>query len=403
MTFRPRGVDPETSTERLVQLCGGYFFFYVLTGIAVKYFLGSEEAGLPAMSDLEFLIYSTLGSNLLCLGWIAARGWHRIRSNRTFRLGPWQLPEELKLIVPSGICTAVVIPATTLMYTLPISVMVAMVIMRGSVIVISRMVDAIQIRQGLMKRRVYGEENFAVLFSIAAVGVHLVSGLGSEEFAFFRSGPAMAILGSYVLAYAVRIYLMNFFKNTRPKGASLDNRGFFAVEQIAATGSLVLASAAILLAPVLFGVTGPRISAFSNAIFAPHPDALAAMGAGLAYGAVAFFSVFLFMFGGRTATFAGLVNRLTSLVAGTAATLAFAGFFGGKLPKFQDWISLALILVAVACLSRAERRRTRELELAREAEEPRRVSLLAGAPVSRPAWQPGAREPRGKHENPVRL
>lgn len=35
--------------------------------------------------------------------------------------------------------------------TLPISVMVAMVIMRGSIIIISRLIDAIQIRQGILK------------------------------------------------------------------------------------------------------------------------------------------------------------------------------------------------------------------------------------------------------------
>jgi drug/metabolite transporter (DMT)-like permease len=79
--------------------------------------------------------------------------------------------------------------------------------------------------------------------------------------------------------------------------------------------------------------------------------------AGTAYGLVAFFSVFIFMYKGRTATFAGLVNRLTSLVAGTAATLIFAVVFGGKLPKPADWVSLGFILVAVAFLARAERRR----------------------------------------------
>ena len=79
--------------------------------------------------------------------------------------------------------------------------------------------------------------------------------------------------------------------------------------------------------------------------------------AGTAYGLVAFFSVFIFMYKGRTATFAGLVNRLTSLVAGTAATLIFAVVFGGKLPKPADLVSLGFILVAVAFLARAERRR----------------------------------------------
>jgi drug/metabolite transporter (DMT)-like permease len=87
---------------------------------------------------------------------------------------------------------------------------------------------------------------------------------------------------------------------------------------------------------------------------------------GLAYGAVAFFSVFLFMFKGRTATFAGLSNRLTSLVAGTIATLLFAVIFSGKFPKKEDWISLMFIFIAVFFLARSEKKRTFELKTAKE-------------------------------------
>jgi hypothetical protein len=67
------------------------------------------------------------------------------------------------------------------------------------------------------------------------------------------------------------------------------------------------------------------------------------------------------MFKGRTATFAGLVNRLTSLVAGTTATLVVWGFLGGAPPKIQDWLSLSLIFVAVYFLTRAEKKRAAEL------------------------------------------
>ena len=92
------------------------------------------------------------------------------------------------------------------------------------------------------------------------------------------------------------------------------------------------------------------------------------MVAGFAYGLVAFFSVFIFMFKGRTATFAGLVNRLTSLVAGTTATLVLYFAFDGRFPKSQDWLSLVFILIAVWFLSRAERKRTQELVALREIE-----------------------------------
>jgi uncharacterized membrane protein YccC len=76
------------------------------------------------------------------------------------------------------------------------------------------------------------------------------------------------------------------------------------------------------------------------------------------------------MFKGRTATFAGLANRLTSLVAGTMATLLFALFFGGKYPKTGDWLALVLIFVAVGFMTRSEMKRAAELKKEGEICEP---------------------------------
>ena len=355
----------EGSTGRLIQLCAAYFLFYVVTGVTVKYFQGAPP--LPALSGMTFLVYSTLGGSLVCLIVAVSLGWWRLKSTRRVRFLGTSVPSELAYIIPSGICTAVVIPTTTLMYSLPISVMVAMVIMRGSVIVISRAVDAIQIRQGILRKTVYREEDLAVLFALLAVGVHLVWGdvarlLGigdgtTVKFDFVRSPAAVIILGSYILAYAFRIYIMNFFKNTRGKGVPQDNKGFFALEQIAATVTMVAVTAALVASPS----TAPQLVELRAAITAPPPSALGAITlGGFPYGAVAFFSVFIFMFKGRTATFAGLVNRLTSLVAGTTATLVSYVVFGGSFPKSADWISLGFILVAVGFLTRAEKRRSLE-------------------------------------------
>jgi hypothetical protein len=322
-------------------------------------------------------------------------GWIRLKSNQLVRWGPFQVPSEVAYIIPSGICTAVVIPTTTLMYTLPISVLVAMVIMRGSIILISRLVDEVQIRQGILKKRVFHEENVAVLFALLAVGTNVVllplvdflaarnipadqwlglkAGAGRGSFDFLHSVPAMTILGSYIVAYSIRLYIMNFYKNTRAKGVAQDNKGFFAIEQLAASGAMLLGGVLLFFGPTAFGWTDFRVVAFSEAI--SHPD-LAAVISGLPYGVVAFFSVFIFMFKGRTATFAGLVNRLTSLVAGTAATLILFAVFHTKFPTAQDWISLLFILVAVYFLSRAEQRRMAELAAAPEA-----VPIGAPAPA----------------------
>jgi drug/metabolite transporter (DMT)-like permease len=147
---------------------------------------------------------------------------------------------------------------------------------------------------------------------------------------------------------------MNYYKNTRGKGVAQDNKGFFAIEQLtAALGMIFIAWVFFKYSPMASAAATQYREAFSVPTI-HWPWELAA---GLPWGIVAFFSVFLFMFKGRTATFAGLVNRLTSLIAGTVATLLFAYFFGGKFPALADWVSLLFILIAVAFLTKAEKKR----------------------------------------------
>jgi len=155
---------------------------------------------------------------------------------------------------------------------------------------------------------------------------------------------------------------MNYYKNTAGKNVKQDNKSFFAIEQISASIFMIMITAFVFY--VLGNNTQvPEIAAFKSAIEDPKPLWYWATVLGLAFGIVAFFSVFIFMFKGRTATFAGLVNRLTSLVAGTFATLVFAFSFGGKYPTTEDWGTLGFILVAVYFLTRAEKKRTKELHL----------------------------------------
>jgi len=329
--------------------------------VLVKYFTSLRE---PRLSDMAYLVNNTLGGSLFALTIVMLAGWIKLRSNRMRTFGPLTLPSEIVYIIPSGVCTAVIIPTTTLMYSLPMSVMVAMVIMRGSVIVISRAVDAIQIRQGILVKEVYREENWAVVFALLAVATNVllipvatVLGLDVEvpdgAFDFVESPFALIVMGLYIVAYAIRIYVMNYFKNTRAKGVPLDNKGFFAVEQVAATLSMIVIVAIILAT----GSADPRIVELDRAVSDLQPIAILS---GVPYGAVAFFSVFIFMFKGRTATFAGLVNRLTSLVGGVVATLLLAALFGLKWPSLQDWVSVLFIGIAVGFLARAERRRSAE-------------------------------------------
>jgi hypothetical protein len=359
----------EGSTGRLLQLCTGYYLVYIVTGLVVKAFTAAPQSplGTPPMNAIAFLAYNTLGANLTCLLPVLVLGWFRLRSVRTLRVAGLEVPSEILYIIPSGICTAIIIPTTTLMYTLPISVMVAMVIMRAAVIVIGRVVDGLQIAQGILRKRIYWEENAAVVFAVLAACIELF-GAHTGGFAFMRNRAAVVIFASYLSAYSIRIYIMNYYKNTRPKGEPLDNAGFFGLEQISASVVMVLMALAVYYGPRTFPgwLQAPQVVAFITAIQVPAPGWPWAAFSGIAFGLVAFFSVFIFMFKGRTATFTGLLNRLTSLVAGTTATILGHWLFRSRLPSLQNWVSLGFVLIAVVFLTRAERRRAQELKLAEE-------------------------------------
>ncbi|HBE73644.1 MAG TPA: hypothetical protein DDW31_06125 [candidate division Zixibacteria bacterium] len=357
----------EGSTGRLVELCLAYLFTYVIYSVATKYYTGPAIRGLPGVDNWEFLVYSTLGGSLVCLAVVSAFRWARMESANMITWGKIRFPAEYLYIIPSGVCTAVVIPTTTLLYVLLRSVMVAMLIMRGSVIIFSRIIDAIQIRQGILHKKVFWEEEAAVLFAIAAVGLQLffVKEAGGGD--LIKNTLAMMVLGSYLLAYFIRIYIMNYYKNTRSKGCKQDNKAFFAVEQVSASITILLALTVLLLLP---SGSGKVLDSLHHGYLAASAHWPMVVAAGGVFGIVAFSSVFIFMFKGRTATFAGLANRLTSLVAGTLATLLFAMFFGGKYPKTGDWLALIFIFVAVGFMTRSEMKRSSELKREGEICEP---------------------------------
>lgn len=350
----------EGSTGRLIQLCIGYFIFYVIYTVNVKYFTDDKAISIN-MNQMEYLVYSTLGGMFTAILIVIVKRWYKLKSNKVIKWGIFSVPEETKYIIPSGLMTAIIIPTTTLLFTFQMSVMVAMVIMRASIIIISRAVDSIQISQGILHKKVYKEENTAVFFALLALTVNLFW-VKSGDVAVLTNTAVVSILLIYIAAYSIRLYIMNYFKNTRAKGVPLDNAGFFGIEQIAALFFVGLMGGSLFFLSQMFNWDVPQLTLFRDSIINPNPEWNWAVISGFAFGIVAFFSVFLFMFKGRTATFAGLVNRLTSLVAGTTATLISFVLLGGRFPKIQDWISLIFILIAVFYLSIAEKKRTEELK-----------------------------------------
>ena len=172
----------------------------------------------------------------------------------------------------------------------------------------------------------------------------------------------------------------------RPNQSSIAGSFWPAISHQTTTVAILIA-AVLLYNSVDLGVADPKTFGFQFKDSLVNTPALWKEGimSGLPFGAAAFFSVFLFMFKGRTATFAGLVNRVTSLVAGTVATLVVWWLIAGqKPPSMEDWFGLAAIFVAIYFMGKAEQKRACELAKAHEIEPEKDTELVCdpanGAP-----------------------
>jgi len=372
------GKSEDGSTERLVQYSFLYFAMYVIYTMLTKIMQSSYS-----VNGTVFTVYNTIGGMFVCVLVVLVLKWYKFKSSTYINFLGINMPKEFLYIIPSGICTAVVIPTTTLMYTLPISVMVAMVIMRASIIIISRIIDQVQIWQGILKKHVYWEENVGALFAIFALSIQLFIKVNTSDgfkleffkvnpgdFDFLKNAAAMTILTFYLTAYSIRLYIMNYYKNTRPKGAVYDTKGFFAIEQIASTLTILLVGFIYYkMANVDMGIENYSKTfayQFKSSFDNVPSQWLMIILSGIPFGIAAFFSVFLFMFKGRTATFAGLVNRVTSLVAGTTSTILLVALFSMGKTKNEDWMALVFIFIAIYFMGRAEKKRASELIANRE-------------------------------------
>ena len=338
----------KSNFAHLFVLCFGYFSGYVVFGVSLKWLLDTRE-GFPGMPGMEVLFNTTVGGVAVCLGVVLLFWWPgRIKSTQP-RIFGGRLPGEYAWLIPSGICTGFVIPTTTLMYTFGYSVMVAMVLMRSALIIASRIVDAILIRQGHLDKKVYWQENMAVVAAITALSVVLFAA-GKKDFQFFQSPAAMITMALYIIPYSIRIYILSRFKT------KVDHKAIFGIEQIFASLTIFLV-VAVVIAAFKGGWKPQQVVDLAQGFFDPS---LLAILIGAPYGFAAFFSVFLYLYKGGTATFNITLNRVTSLVAGTMATLIFWLGFGGKAVKTHQWAALLFVFVAIAFLTWAGKRRSAE-------------------------------------------
>jgi len=327
-----------------------YYVFYSFFGVTPKYWM--KKAGMPGMS---FSVHSTIGGMFFAMMIVFALGWHRRMRDISTKPRLFGIfTAETVITLPSGICTAVVIFTTTYMYTLG-AVVVAMIIMRGSLLVIGRLVDLLLQILGVREQNVYWQSTVAVLFGLGAVLTIAYMAWGKGGGLLAKPAARITMI-AYVGAYAVRQFIMAWYKE-KNKGDNYDMIAFFGAEQFWAFMSTLVFCVCVFGAVSLGGWENqPAQNAF--AAFR-HVDGVAVLSC-LPYGAIAFVSVFIFMFEAGSATFNVAINRFTSLLAGFTATYVAYRWLGQRWLKDFEMLALVILVMGFAFLFWAAFRRAME-------------------------------------------
>lgn len=334
------------------------FFTKVLTdGLWVDEAAGKTASGWTVSSG-EILPPTIIASIIVMLTFISIIGWWKYATQWTLKLGSKQisLPRPRIWTLLSGICTGFVVVTTTLAYTIDgVSIVFAMLLMRGGMLIMSPIVDTI------FRRHVRW-------FSWAALGMSLAALIISNLWPYFFEGATFGekALFNTMLVIDVVVYLASYFfrLSFMSKLAKSENdddtKRFFVEEQMVGTPSVLL----ILFIAQFFApdVITADTSGFSKLLFDIHNGFFTfwqhPMQIVVAAMFIGFFSQFNGVFGGLILldksenAFAVPVNRCSSILAGVAATLALTLFFDGyKLPGNGEFVGAAFIVGAILFLT----------------------------------------------------
>jgi hypothetical protein len=314
----------------------GYFAAYAPYSALTKA-LSSGMLG-EQLDGFVVLPLAVLASTIGMAVFLVATGWWRAASR--VLIGGFAVPTPTRLTLLSGTCTAAILVSTTLAYTFEgLSIVFAMLLMRGGVLAIAPIVDV------LGGRAMQTRSKVALVLTLLALFAAWLPKRG-----FDLTLPAAIDIGVYLAAYFVRLRLMSGqAKSTR----LADNRRFFVEEQLVASPLSLL----VLGLWALFGVGAQSADiarGFTGLWDAVTPAGLPVVVVLFAIGVL---SQGTGIFGGlilldkRENTFCVPVNRASSVLAGVVATLALFALGAGRAPPAAELVGALLIIAAIVVLS----------------------------------------------------
>ena len=309
---------------RIWWLALGYFAFYAPYSFLIKIVTNRSWPGLnQTVSGYRLLPGVVVAVAILLPLIITYQGWWKYARRR-----------PPALVVLSGLGTAIIIGTTTLNFTFTgVSIVFALLLMRGGVLIIAPMVDL------LYRRRVRWFSWAALGFTVPALLVALV------DVNNYSLTPLAALtIGAYLSGYLLRIPCLTSMAKVQDDDAT---HRYFVEEAVAAIFFLVTI-------PIVFALFGQGAT-----ILELRQGFMDLSGGGVAIPALvigAFYAA-LYCFGTliyldcRENTFCIPLNRSSSLLAGVVASFALALLFGLNAPSQAQLASAAMIVVALLFLS----------------------------------------------------
>lgn len=311
----------------------GYFVAYVpyslLTKIMSKGLLPSLNGNcLAGFSILPVTALATLVTMIIVislLGW-----WKYAKHSTVFGIS---IPHPTKWTLLSGIFTSLIIGTTTLAYTFDgVSIVLAMLLMRGGVLIIAPIVDTIT------KRHVRWFSWVGLVGALSALLIPIFDVKG------FHIPVLLAIIiGIYLFSYFMRFQFMS--RNAKSDSKEVNLR-YFVEEQMVSTPFLVII---LVIFALLKGDIGESVRmGWTMHWNQPYLWALLLIGA-FSQG-TGFFGTLVLLDKSEN-SYCIPVNRSSSIIAGVVASFLLALFPNQGLPATSQLIGAGIIVVSILFLS----------------------------------------------------
>lgn len=320
-----RATAPPLPSWSIWAFAFGYFAAYAPYASLTKYLSAHGSAG------LSLLPVSTLASVATMLVYIFLTGLHR-HAGRARVLGV-NLPMPGVWTALSGLASAGIVMTTTLAYTFEgVSIVFMMLLLRGGVLVIAPLVDAIT------GRSVRWQSWVGLVLSLGALVVAF-----AVRASYKLTLLAAVDVGIYLLAYLIRLRFMSRLAKSQDSNVTWR---YFVEEQLVTTPAAVLFLAIFALFPG--SVAAQLRDGF--AMLGGHPHLASTVLIGVLSAGTGVFGG-LVLLDPRETTFTVPVNRASSILAGVIASSSLALLTGAKRPGVPELIGAALVVAAIVVLA----------------------------------------------------